>query len=124
MDEEQYGDLLASHLASFSKEYFVNGEVLNRRGKTDILVSDTNGNNHFIAECKLWKGEKYLLNAIEQLLENYVNWRDTKAAILLFNREGKKNQTFLAPLKMRWLNTVFVSNNWKKEVRLSVPIFL
>ena len=43
-----------------------------------------------IAECKLWKGEKLLLNAIDQLLNRYVNWRDEKIALIVFNRDVKK----------------------------------
>jgi hypothetical protein len=61
-------------------------EVFNYQGKTDILIRYENA-NVFIAECKFWKGEKKLLETINQLLK-YVTWRDTKTAILLFNREG------------------------------------
>ena len=39
----------------------------------------------FIAECKNWRGAKYLLAAIDQLF-TYTIWRDTKAAILIFGR--------------------------------------
>lgn len=64
------------------------GEVFNNQGKTDILIRYEN-KNVFIAECKFWKGEKKLLETIDQLLR-YVTWRDTKTAILLFN----KNKNF------------------------------
>lgn len=60
------------------------GETFNFTGNTDILVR-VNGKNVFIAECKFWKGPKSLLDTIDQLL-SYANWRDTKTAILLFNR--------------------------------------
>jgi len=60
------------------------GEVFNYQGKTDILIRYENA-NVFIAECKFWKGEKKLSKTIDQLLK-YVTWRDTKIAILLFNR--------------------------------------
>jgi hypothetical protein len=63
------------------------GEVFNYQGKTDILVRWENA-NVFIAECKFWKGEKKLLEAINQLLR-YTTWRDTKTAILIFNRGGE-----------------------------------
>ena len=59
-------------------------EAFNFQGKTDILLG-FEGRNAFIAECKFWKGEKGLLEAIDQLL-SYLSWRDTKTAILLFNR--------------------------------------
>jgi len=56
-------------------------------GKTDILIR-SEGRNVFIAECKIWKGSKSLTSAIDQILE-YSNWRDTKTAVLLFNKSGK-----------------------------------
>lgn len=60
------------------------GETFNYEGKTDILIKDT-GRNIFIAECKFWRGEKAYSETIDQLL-GYLTWRDTKAAILVFNR--------------------------------------
>lgn len=60
------------------------GETFNFEGKTDILIR-TNGRTIFIAECKFWRGPKALTEAVDQLL-GYASWRDTKTAILLFNR--------------------------------------
>jgi hypothetical protein len=60
------------------------GETFNYQGKTDILIRDGD-RNVFIAECKIWKGESDLLKAIDQIL-CYLHWRDTKAALLIFNR--------------------------------------
>lgn len=60
------------------------GETFNFKGKTDILLT-ADGRNVFIAECKFWKGHKVFIETIDQLL-GYLSWRDTKAAILLFNR--------------------------------------
>lgn len=60
------------------------GETFNVNGKTDILLR-SNGKNVFIAECKFWKGPKQYRDAIDQLL-GYTAWRDTKTAILVFNR--------------------------------------
>lgn len=60
------------------------GETFNAHGKTDILIR-VEGKNIFIAECKFWKGEGYLVEAINQLL-GYTAWRDSKTAILIFNR--------------------------------------
>jgi len=45
------------------------------------------GKNVFIAECKFWHGEKVLLATLDQLL-SYLSWRDTKAAVLVFNRNA------------------------------------
>jgi hypothetical protein len=60
------------------------GETFNYEGKTDILIK-SNGRNIFIAECKVWKGAKKHTETIDQLL-SYLSWRDTKAAIIIFNR--------------------------------------
>jgi hypothetical protein len=60
------------------------GETFNFEGKTDILIR-TEGKNIFIAECKFWKGSKGFTETIDQLL-GYTTWRDTKTAILVFNR--------------------------------------
>lgn len=60
------------------------GETFNYEGKTDILIR-VKGKNIFIAECLYWDGPKSLQKKIDQLL-GYTSWRDTKAAILIFNR--------------------------------------
>jgi hypothetical protein len=60
------------------------GETFNYEGKTDILIRQ-DGRNVFVAECKFWGGEKAFLETIDQLL-SYLSWRDTKAAVLMFNR--------------------------------------
>jgi hypothetical protein len=62
------------------------GETFNFQGKTDILIR-VDGRNVFIAECKFWKGEKVFLATIDQLL-SYLSWRDTKVAVLVFNRNA------------------------------------
>lgn len=60
------------------------GETFNFEGKTDILIR-SDGKNIFIAECKFWRGPKILLETIDQLL-SYSSWRDTKVAVIVFNR--------------------------------------
>jgi len=60
------------------------GETFNYGGKTDILIRDK-GRNVFIAECKFWDGPKAFLDTINQLL-GYLSWRDTKTAVVIFNR--------------------------------------
>jgi hypothetical protein len=60
------------------------GETFNFDGKTDILIR-AEGRNIFIAECKFWHGQEGLKATIDQLL-GYTSWRDTKTAIILFNR--------------------------------------
>ena len=69
------------------------GETFNYEGKTDILIK-SNGRNIFVAECKFWKGAKKYGETIDQLL-SYLSWRDTKAAVVVFNR----NKNFSAVLE-------------------------
>ncbi|HWB98216.1 MAG TPA: hypothetical protein VG672_15995, partial [Bryobacteraceae bacterium] len=56
-------------------------------GKTDILVR-SGGENVLVAECKFWSGEIPLLGAIDQVL-SYLSWRDTRAALVVFQRQGR-----------------------------------
>lgn len=60
------------------------GETFNGAGKTDILLRHAD-RNAFIGECKIWTGPSAFTDAIEQL-RNYLVWRDTKAALVLFIR--------------------------------------
>lgn len=60
------------------------GETFNYEGKTDILTR-VDGRNIFIAECKFWNGPSAMNDALDQLL-GYTSWRDTKTALLMFNR--------------------------------------
>jgi hypothetical protein len=60
------------------------GETFNFQGKTDILIREDD-RNVFISECKIWTGEAGLLEGIDQIL-GYLHWRDTKTALLIFNR--------------------------------------
>lgn len=83
MDEES----LRSHfLVQLNGHYEgqVTGETFNYEGKTDILIR-SEGKNIFIAECKYWNGPQKLIKTIDQLL-GYSSWRDTKAAVIIFNR--------------------------------------
>lgn len=88
-DEEGFRDFFLPHLNSISKGNNATGETFNKIGKTDILIQDNNGLNVFIAECKLWGGEKKLLEAIDQLFERYVTWRDEKVSLIIFNKKMK-----------------------------------
>jgi len=79
-------DLRSHFLVQLNGQYQgrATGETFNYEGKTDILIREGD-RNVFIAECKIWKGEAELLKAIDQIL-GYLHWRDTKAALLVFNR--------------------------------------
>lgn len=91
MDEES---LRWQFLVPLNSHYegMATGETFNYQGKTDILIR-YEGRNVFIAECKIWHGPKALNETIDQLL-GYTSWRDTKTAIILFN----KNEKFSAVL--------------------------
>ncbi|HKT30726.1 hypothetical protein [Dyella sp.] len=83
MQEE---DLRQHFLVQLNGQYEgqATGETFNYEGKTDILIR-AEGRNVFIAECKFWRGEKMFAETLDQIL-GYVSWRDTKTAVLLFNR--------------------------------------
>ena len=59
-------------------------ETFSKRGKTDIYLP-WKDNAVFIAECKWWTGQKaFSEEALPQLLDQYVIWRDTHTAMILF----------------------------------------
>lgn len=71
------------------------GETFNYTGKTDILIREGE-RVIFVAECKFWRGPKTIGDTIDQIL-GYLSWRDTKAAIALFNR-GRELSKVLAQI--------------------------
>lgn len=81
-------DLRTHFLVQLNSQYEggATGETFNFQGKTDILIR-TDGRNVFIAECKFWGGEKQFLETLDQLL-SYLSWRDTKTAVIIFNRNA------------------------------------
>ena len=116
MDEET----LRSHfLVQLNGHYQggATGETFNYEGKTDILIR-AQGKNIFIGECKYWGGPKKLIDTIDQLL-SYSSWRDTKVAVIIFNR----NKNFSAVIDTI-PSTVETHSNFKKYVgRLSETSF-
>jgi hypothetical protein len=85
MGEEAIRDMLLLNLNG-QFEGKAAGEVFNGKGKTDILIR-VEDRHVFIGECKFWKGPKTITSTLDQLL-GYLVWRDTKAALLLFIRQG------------------------------------
>ncbi len=85
------------------------GETFNVGGKTDILVRE-GGKNIFIAECKFWRGPAGFTETIDQLL-GYTSWRDTKTAIILFNRD-----TTFSTVLAKVPEVVKAHPNFKREV--------
>ena len=62
----------------------VAGEAFRNNGKTDICIEAEN-RAAFVAECKMWTGEKEVAAAIAQL-DSYLTWRDCKTALIYFVR--------------------------------------
>lgn len=113
-------------------------ETFSYQGKTDIQIRHQ-GKPIFTAECKFWSGPKIFTETVDQLL-TYVTWRDTKTAILLFNKnrnfsqvlqqieptlrahsrfvrfEGKKNET-------EYEFTISHPNDAARHIRLTVLAF-
>jgi hypothetical protein len=83
LDEE---DIRTHFLVQLNGQYEgqATGETFNFQGKTDIIVKE-NEKNIFIAECKFWHGKEEFIKTIDQLLR-YATWRDTKTAIVVFNK--------------------------------------
>jgi len=87
LDEESLRHILI-HAINAKYSNVAEAEAYNKGGKTDILVR-INGEKVLIAECKIWHGEDSLAKALDQLLQRYVTWRDTKLALLIFSRNQK-----------------------------------
>jgi len=83
-DEEELRDIILAHLNGHY-EGNASGETFRRTGKTDIRIEFDN-RAAFVGECKMWRGTKQFIAAIDQLL-GYLAWRDCKAALIVFNRD-------------------------------------
>jgi len=106
-DEEALRDILLAHLNGHSQGD-ATGEAFRRSGKTDIRIEDGN-RAAFVAECKVWKGQKELSQAIDQML-GYLTWRDCKAAIIIFNKHNAKFSGILETIP-----TVFAAHRLYKR---------
>jgi len=69
-------------------EGLAGGEVFRGKGKTDICIEE-GSRSAFVGECKLWSGPSALSDAVDQLL-GYLTWRDSKAALIVFNTKNKE----------------------------------
>lgn len=95
------------------------GEAFNRKGKTDILLKYAkDGTNIFVAECKFWKGQKKLHEAIDQLL-GYLTHRDSKTALILYV-DQKEFSSVVATVKEEIKNhhqfKKFVNNTYEHSI--------
>jgi len=92
-DEEALRDQFLFILETRYEGTTATGETFNRSGKTDILLKYAkDGSNLFVAECKFWHGASEFHEAINQLFDKYLTWRDSKVALILFvkNKEFTK----------------------------------
>lgn len=84
LGEEGLRDNVLSHI-NVVFEGKATGETFRKYGKTDIRLEEES-RSAFVGECKLWGGEKVLVEALTQLM-GYLTWRDCKAALILFNKD-------------------------------------
>lgn len=109
LSEEELRDFILVYLNGIF-EGSATGETFNENGKTDILIR-IHGKTLFIAECKFWKGSKSISAAIDQLL-SYTSWRDTKTALIIFN----KTKNF-SDILQKIEETIPKHKNYKKLIR-------
>ena len=137
-DEEELRDIILSQLNAVY-EGDAKGETFNKSGKTDILISDE-GRSAFIAECKIWRGQKGFSEAIDQLL-SYLTWRDCKTALIVFNKNNKNFTQILDSVEKsvqshehyikkisqsdenEWLFTLRAKDDESRIVKMSVMFF-
>ena len=88
-------DLRNTLLAALNGTYLGGavGEAFRNNGKTDICIEEKN-RAAFVAECKMWTGQKSIADALKQL-DSYLTWRDCKTALIYFVRR----KDFLAILQ-------------------------
>ncbi len=88
-------DLRNTLLAALNGTYLGGavGEAFRNNGKTDIRIEEKN-RAAFVAECKMWTGQKAIADALKQL-DSYLTWRDCKTALIYFVRK----KDFLAILQ-------------------------
>jgi len=84
-NEEGLRDQFLFSLETRFDDVTATGETFNRSGRSDILLRYAqDGTNVFVAECKFWHGGSEYLEAISQLFDRYLTWRDSKVAVVIF----------------------------------------
>jgi hypothetical protein len=120
--EESLRDIILAHLNGHY-EGSASGETFNKNGKTDIHIP-VEGRSAFVAECKLWRGPKSLLAAIDQL-QGYLTWRDCRAAVVIFNKQTAGFSRLLSTVpqwleqhaSVRQINNTEHDNEWQLRVQ-------
>lgn len=95
LEEEELRNVLLAHLNTYFQGRAA-GETFRRSGKTDICIQEEN-RSAFVGECKVWRGVGQIPSALDQLL-NYLTWRDSKAALIIFNKTVSSFSTILENL--------------------------
>lgn len=84
MGEEDLRNVVLGQLNGFYLGQ-ATGETFRKSGKTDIHIEKAN-RAAFVAECKIWNGQKKISEAVNQL-DHYLTWRDCKTALIFFVRQ-------------------------------------
>jgi len=136
-DEETIRAHFLTQLSSSFTSFSSTGESFNHRGKTDIMIK--HGDNVlFVAECKIWRGAKLMNEAINQLL-GYLTWRDSKTALLIFDKDTAiqtviqsiqetipQHPNFVKQIGQRdkgWFDYTFRLTDSSNEIKIAVMVF-
>ena len=135
LEEDLRNTLLASLNATYKGD--ATGETFRNSGKTDICIERGN-RAAFVAECKMWTGQKEVEKAILQL-DNYLTWRDCKTALIYFVRRKDflrmlgaaesalrdfKNMRNVTTLDKNEFDCLFLSeSNPGQQIKLRVMLF-
>ena len=112
--EEDLRDYGLAFLESRYESAVASGETFNKEGKTDIILKSEKGENLFVAECKIWRGQDQFHQAIEQLF-GYLTWRDTKTALILFVQNKKFSEILEKIKEEATKNPYFIEHLGDKE---------
>lgn len=107
-DEEALRDYFLPILETRYISTTVTGETFNKSGKTDVLIKYEDGSNLFVAEFKIWSGEKAFYDAINQLFDRYLTNRDSKTALIIFVR-NKEFTEIVRKVKQSVINHMYFS---------------
>ena len=134
-EEDLRNTLLAALNATYKGD--ATGETFRNKGKTDICIEREN-RAAFVAECKMWTGQKEVEKAINQL-DSYLTWRDCKTALIYFVRRkdfiktlGSAEEALRAFSNMRNVTALdknefeclFLSNaNPGQQIKMRVMLF-
>lgn len=134
-EEDLRNTLLAALNATYKGD--ATGETFRNAGKTDICIEREN-RAAFVAECKMWTGQKEVEKAINQL-DSYLTWRDCKTALIYFVRRkdfiktlGSAEEALRAFSNMRNVTALdknefeclFLSNaNPGQQIKMRVMLF-